>query len=227
MLQELPLPDITVFVDPGKSEHTIDHLMPFTSYQVNVTAIPHDETMRPPARITVTTAMAAPKPMVKPDSLGSQNGKDITVILPQASEEFGPISHYFLAVVPEEMGTVFTKRAFCLVDSRPPRCFAATKNSDHFSLEELSSTRMDQLGPYIAAKFSRRTMPNTFVLGDGIKYGGFVNRPLLKKQNYQIFVRAVVDTPQRVNCLLAVRGICLINCSARRACTRVRRSRIH
>ena len=176
MLQELPLPEMTVFVNADQHEHTVDHLMPFTSYQVNVTAIPADESMRPPAKITVTTAMAAPKPMVKPDSLGSQNGKDITVILPQASEEYGPISHYYLVVVPEDQ---------------------ASKNPDHFSIEELSSTPIDRIGPYIAAKFSRRTMPNTFVLGDGIKFGGFVNRALHSTLNYVIFVRAVVDTPQR------------------------------
>ncbi|KAI1290100.1 Tyrosine-protein phosphatase Lar [Halotydeus destructor] len=176
MLQELPLPVQTLYTPSDITQFTINLLMPFTSYEVNVTAVPADDTMRPPARITVTTAMAAPKPMVKPDSLGSQNGKDITVILPQASEEYGPISHYYLIVVPEEH---------------------ANKNPDHYTIEELSGTGMDRIGPYIAAKFSRRTMPNTFVLGDGIKYGGFTNRPLLSGLNYQIFVRAVVDTPQR------------------------------
>ncbi|KAF8786936.1 Receptor-type tyrosine-protein phosphatase like protein [Argiope bruennichi] len=49
--------------------------------------------------------MAAPKPMVKPDSFGVKNGWEITVILPKASEEYGPISHYFLVVVPTEEAT--------------------------------------------------------------------------------------------------------------------------
>lgn len=40
--------------------------------------------------------------MVKPDSFGVKNGWEITVILPKASEEYGPISHYFLVVVPTE-----------------------------------------------------------------------------------------------------------------------------
>lgn len=180
--QELPLPMQEVLLEPNISQVTIDHLMPFTSYQVNVTAVPSDESYRPPARITVTTAMAAPKPMVKPDSLGSQNGKEITVILPQASEEFGPISHYYLVVVPSEF---------------------ANKNTDYYSIDELTSTPADSLGPYVAAKFARRTMPNQFTLGDGIKYGGFVNRPLRAEVNYQIFVRAVVDTPQKVSFFLS------------------------
>lgn len=183
MLQELPLPVVTVECSPDETSKTIDHLMPFTSYQVNVTSVPSDESYRPPARITVTTAMAAPKPMVKPDSLGSQNGKEITVILPQASEEFGPISHYYLVVVPREL---------------------ATKNTDHYTIEELSSTPPEVIGAYVAAKFPRRTMPGTFSLGDGIKYGGFLNRPLRKDLTYQIFVRAVVDTPQRVSVILFI-----------------------
>lgn len=59
----------------------------------------------------------APKPMVKPDSLGVHNSMEITVVLPQASEEYGPISHYFLVVVPEQF---------------------ASKEPDDFTIEEVS-----------------------------------------------------------------------------------------
>ncbi|GIX68631.1 tyrosine-protein phosphatase Lar [Caerostris extrusa] len=104
-LQKLPIPTHTVFVDATTTNYSVDNLMPFTSYQVNITAVPAEETFRPPAKITVTTAMAAPKPMVKPDSFGVKNGWEITVILPKASEEYGPISHYFLVVVPFEEAT--------------------------------------------------------------------------------------------------------------------------
>lgn len=77
--------------------------MPFTTYKVNVTAIARNGSYRPAAKISVTTAMAAPKPLVKPDSLGPTQNHEILVVLPQASEEFGPIKHYFLVVVPAEM----------------------------------------------------------------------------------------------------------------------------
>jgi receptor-type tyrosine-protein phosphatase F len=40
--------------------------------------------------------------MVKPDLYGVENEELILVILPQASEEYGPISHYYLIVVPED-----------------------------------------------------------------------------------------------------------------------------
>jgi netrin-G3 ligand len=177
LLQKLTIKPETIFVGSDVTEYKVNILMPFTTYQVNVTAIPADESFRPSAKITVTTAMAAPKPMVKPDSIESQNKQQITVILPQASEEYGPISHYYLVVVPQEF---------------------ANKETDLFSIEELSSTQVDRIGPYIAAKWMRRAIPNTFSLGDGQKYNGFVNRRLIKGVLYQIFVRAVVDTPQKV-----------------------------
>lgn len=52
--------------------------------------------------------------------------------------------------------------------------------------------------PYIAAKFPQRNIPYTFHLGNGATYEGFVNRPLERGRKYRIFVRAVVDTPQKV-----------------------------
>ena len=42
--------------------------------------------------------MAAPQPMVRPDFYGvrKQNQGEISVFLPRASEEYGPISHYYV-----------------------------------------------------------------------------------------------------------------------------------
>ena len=51
--------------------------------------------------------------------------------------------------------------------------------------------------PYIAAKFLQRSIPYTFVLGDGQNYEGFVNYKLKPGVYYKIFVRAYVDIPQK------------------------------
>lgn len=51
--------------------------------------------------------------------------------------------------------------------------------------------------PYIAAKFLQRSIPYTFVLGDGLNYEGFINKKLQPNKYYKIFVRAYVDTPQK------------------------------
>ncbi|UXI17727.1 RING finger protein 11 [Sarcoptes scabiei] len=178
VLQRLKIEPKTIYESAETFEYKLNKLMPFTTYQVNITAIASDDesVYRPAAKIIVTTAMAAPKPMVKPDTIESKNKQLITVILPQASEEFGLISHYYLVVVPKEF---------------------AEKEPDLYTIEELSATAMDKIGPYIAAKWMGRSIPHTFSLGDGQKYHGFINRKLQKSVEYRIFIRAVVDTPQK------------------------------
>ena len=44
--------------EPGVLSHLVGDLSPFTTYSVNVSAVPSDQQYRPPARITVTTQMA-------------------------------------------------------------------------------------------------------------------------------------------------------------------------
>ena len=168
-------PPRTIRVPANVTDYTVSDLIPFTSYQVNVTAIPIDNTYRPPAKLIVTTTVAAPKPMAKPDIISS-NGREINVALPQASEEYGSISHYYLVVVTEDY---------------------ARKNPDpdHYSIQELITAKADSPA-YIAARFSRRT--SSFNLGNGQKYEGFINRPLSKSQTYQIFVRAVVENQENL-----------------------------
>ncbi len=125
--------------------------------------------------------------MVKPDFYGVVNGEEIQVILPQASEEYGPISHYLLIVVPEDKSNLH-------------------KNPDQFLTEEMIkeemlSTRHDRIdlsnAPYIAAMFISRNIPYTFHLGSGDTYQNFTNKKLERYKRYRIFVRAVVDTPQK------------------------------
>jgi hypothetical protein len=56
------------------------------------------------------------------------------------------------------------------------------------------------ISPYIAAKFLPRAIPRQqFELGDGANYNGYDNKHLEKKGRYRIFLRAVVDTPQKVS----------------------------
>lgn len=180
--QTQTVPKREILLKPSVRTFTINELSPFTTYNVNVSAIPTDYQYRPPTKITVTTQMAAPQPMVKPDFYGVVNGEEIQVILPQASEEYGPISHYYLIVVPEDKATIH-------------------KNPDQFLTEEMIANKGPKSdnpnSPYIAAKFPQRNIPYTFHLGTGEIYDGFTNRKLDRTKRYRIFVRSVVDTPQK------------------------------
>lgn len=152
----------------------IDDLMPYTKYRINVTATSSKDTFRPPGMVHITTAMAAPKSMDKPARIGPlANGREFKLVLPQASEEYGPIGHYYVVVVPSEM---------------------PSSDPDSWSTQELTSPSVKTVnGPYIAAKFTRNRMIKDFILGDGKTYEGFINKPLIKDQQYCVFVRAVVD----------------------------------
>ncbi|XP_076757588.1 tyrosine-protein phosphatase Lar isoform X5 [Xylocopa sonorina] len=174
------IPRKQILLEPSVTTTTINELQPFTTYNVNVSAVPRDGQYKPPAKITITTQMAAPKPMVKPDFYGVVNGEEIQVILPQASEEYGPISHYYLIVVPEDEST-------------------ADKQPDELTEDMIAGkgAKQDLNAPYIAAKFPLRDIPYTFHLGSGDIYEGYENRKLEKNKRYRIFVRAVVDTPRK------------------------------
>ncbi|XP_075978547.1 tyrosine-protein phosphatase Lar isoform X7 [Anticarsia gemmatalis] len=180
MTQTQEIPRREIIVKHDRTSHSINDLSPFTTYNVNVSAIPNDDSYRPPTKITVTTQMAAPKPMVKPDFYGVIEN-EILVILPQASEEYGPISHYYLVVVPDDKAHNH-------------------KNPDQFLTDDLiknNGRTDDENAPYIAAKFLQRNILYTFHLGNDEMYEGFVNRKLNQNKKYRVFVRAVVDTPQK------------------------------
>nr|NVI75641.1 Leukocyte-antigen-related-like protein [Cucujiformia] len=101
----------------------------------------------------------------------------------QASEEYGPISHYYLVVVPENK---FKNNI---------------KNPDEFLTDDLKrnveNIAKNPSLPYIAAKFPQRNIPYIYNLGTGEKSNEFVNHKLERDRRYRIFVRAVVDTPQK------------------------------
>ncbi|KAK3869100.1 hypothetical protein Pcinc_025578 [Petrolisthes cinctipes] len=175
------IPATPRFVSNREISYIIEELRPFTTYTVNVTAVPQTKEYRPPAKITVTTQMAAPQPMVKPDFYGVKGDHEIAMILPQASEEYGPIAFYYLIVVPEDKIRNFKNPDQYLTDD-----LIANKAGSKEALAE---------GPYIAAKFLHRNIPYSFSLGNGQIHEGFKNRPLQSKKRYKVFVRAVVDTP--------------------------------
>jgi netrin-G3 ligand len=52
------VPRRIIMLEPTVLSHTINELSPFTTYNVNVSAIPSDHQYRPPTKITVTTQMA-------------------------------------------------------------------------------------------------------------------------------------------------------------------------
>ena len=70
--------------------------------------------------------------------------------------------------------------------------------SSYLSEDEYDEHESSSLQPYIAARFLPRAIPRIFQLGDGDSYNGYQNRRLDENMQYRVFLRAIVDTPQKV-----------------------------
>ncbi|KAK4883032.1 hypothetical protein RN001_006351 [Aquatica leii] len=171
----------------NKIEETVDghvttfelvDLYPYTHYYVNISAVPIDLSYRPFIKINATTDVGPPGPMRRPIVNGLVAGGNIQILLPKASEENGPVSYYYVIVVPEQ--------------GQDPDLPTEIYATDHLLENQwLDEEEIDV--PYIAAKFSLK-IPYAFILGVGV-HGGFKNYPLHQNKKYRVFVRAVVVTP--------------------------------
>lgn len=175
--QQLSIPMKTLY--SSTTQITLQDLRPYTKYRINVTAVPSKEAFRPPVTVHITTAMAAPKPMDEPTLIGpTVSGREYELFLPLASEEYGPIGHYYIVVLPADM---------------------PSQHPDVYLTSELKSKGFTNSGPYIAAKFPKSRMVPRFTLGDNKSYDGFLNRPLNKDQTYHVFVRAEVENSESLS----------------------------
>lgn len=120
--------------------------------------------------------------MLKP-KLSSLVEGQIIVSLPRASEKYGPISHYYVIVVPN-----ITYSSGHYPNTQDLLTYSRTISDDNYD------TPIGK--PYIAAKFSWQSVKTFFVLGNELNYGGFINHRLRRDTYYKVFVRAFVDNRQ-------------------------------
>ncbi|KAK2179862.1 hypothetical protein NP493_469g03030 [Ridgeia piscesae] len=152
----------------------IDGLVPKTIYSFNISAKYSDGSWGPEYMLKVETSIDAPPAIDRPSFLRTISDNSILLRLRKASEKHGPISHYYVVVVPEGI--------------------ARQMNPDDFNLEDLHRVkRASETGQqsWIAARFNN-DLPPEFELGDGTRpgTGQYFNRPLEKGALYRVFVRA-------------------------------------
>ncbi|CAG0885411.1 unnamed protein product [Darwinula stevensoni] len=172
---------------PKRNEKNIDFNfnMGCTTYRVNVTAISPDFSYHPPWSLHFTTEEAVPPDIAPPILYGVTESGTIMVVLPRASEIFGPVSQYLLVVVPESWTT-------------------ANLSADDYHLSDNGGdiVRISNIAPhalhpedwpYVAVKFLGQDIPYIFNLGDNASSYGYFNRQLQKHKRYRIFLRARID----------------------------------
>ena len=163
-----------------------------------------------PREITVQTDPTGPPFVDAPEFVGSQTFTSSQIKVHCASEEYGPISHYWLIVVP----TNYSKEDVINVESgqlvRSTSQYRSVKAANSSSTapkrkkdigekskrQALAGAGRKLDGIYIAAQLPSYKVQRlyredrSFILGDGREYDGYFNFPLDDSQHYSVMTRA-------------------------------------
>ena len=194
-------------VDKTDNEYLLTELRPDMKYTIQVGVRDEARTYFPSEIVVKTKCRASP--MVDPPRfIESKDANTASLLLGLASEEYGPISHYWLIVVPGN----FTMDGFDYIESsdlkrvsdfqesasslispisrNKRKAKRARKHKRHFSRQTNLS------GVYVTANFTaddvkaKKRRNESFLLGDGERYGGFLNQRLESNTQYRVLMRA-------------------------------------
>uniref|UniRef100_A0A5S6QAL2 protein-tyrosine-phosphatase n=1 Tax=Trichuris muris TaxID=70415 RepID=A0A5S6QAL2_TRIMR len=177
--KELSIDGLTIETDQLWLNAT--NLRPYTNYTFDVGVIWTNGTNRRyylPHTIDVTTRKSVPPFITAPAVVDSINSKEARIRLEAATEEYGPVSHYWLIVVSADTSRLPDK----------------IENKEVLHAKTHHPLPGD---PYVAARLSRDDILNLkdgiFVLGNGLRYGDFTNFPLNNRARYKVFLRAFLE----------------------------------
>ncbi|KRZ40215.1 Tyrosine-protein phosphatase Lar-like [Trichinella pseudospiralis] len=159
----------------------VTNLRPYTNYTFDVGVVWLNDTHQHyylPQTVDIVTKKSVPPFITAPVVLESLNSKEVLLRLEAATEEYGPVSYYWLVVVPAEY----------------PRIPDKIENKEVLHAKTYHPMPGDL---YVAARLTRREIlamkGGLFTLGDGLRYADFTNFPLNNKIYYKTFLRAFLD----------------------------------
>ncbi|VDN02788.1 unnamed protein product [Thelazia callipaeda] len=200
-------------LDGHQREHLWTTLRPYMEYtfHVGVRELPPSDKEYWPREVIVRTDPTGPPFVDIPEFVSSERASTALIRLKCASEEYGPISHYWLVVVPGN----FTQDDVLNLDSTSlQKSTATTRSSSNKNFDGKAIKRVRKVnkhrnhkrrylhepsslgGAYIAAGIPVHEMQQLqrdnrlFVLGDGRMYDGYDNRPLDSNSKYRLMMRA-------------------------------------
>ncbi len=155
----------------------ITGLNPDTEYDFNISCVLGDA-QGPPVTRTILTKRDRPVHVDRPQVKEIFDDNTVLLQLGNGSEKNGPISKYWLVVVPF---VEFAKYDRMTVE------LASLRELTEVSLKQ-AETWTDKA--YVAAEFDAKFYPQKFVLGDGRLFGRFKNRLLKRGLDYKLFTIA-------------------------------------
>ncbi len=175
-------------------------LEPYTDYIFNLsTVMAIGDQQSSPVQRKIRTKPDRPSKIDQPLVLDIYNDNTVLLKLGNASEKNGPILKYWLVVVPLGSDHLMqaastssqSKQNFILMDELSSSNYEA-RDRDIQSLVKYSlyNVSLSNASAYIAAEFQSEFWPTRFILGDGNKYGRFINRRLTKGYDYKTYIVA-------------------------------------
>ncbi|KHN75199.1 Tyrosine-protein phosphatase Lar-like [Toxocara canis] len=204
-------------LDGRQREHLWTTLRPYMEYtfHVGVRELPPSEKEYWPREVVVRTDPAGPPFVDVPEFIVSQEAGTALIKLRCASEEYGPISHYWLIVVPGNftqddvlnLDSSSLQKSTAYMKPRHEQVHGSTldaqsmkkarkANKQHSHKRRYLHEPRTLRGAYIAAgipvlemqQMQRDDRP--FTLGDGQIYDGYENWPLDSSARYRLMMRA-------------------------------------
>ena len=187
-LKTLPVGNAVYITVPGRDDPTltitwlVNGLTPDTFYDFNITAIIDDKThyqqQGSPVMKSIKTKRDKPAAIGKPVIKEIFDDNTVLVQLGNASEINGPISYYWLVVVPNTDSTRYQE--------------AFERDLTELARFSLKNETTNETA-YITAEFDSSVYPATFVIGDGYSYGRFNNHYLTRGIEYKMYTIAFTD----------------------------------
>lgn len=157
----LSLPnDVLVFKinkeSPTKAEFSALH--PFTNYNISITSYSDKYGEGGVGSVTANTLIGIPSPVPPSPKTIKRDGQTLEIEIPPLTNDNGPVSSVHIVV--------------WIVDSELSQTF------DSALLTNYTQAQEDGTNYYIAAEIEYRNQQMRFVVGDGKRYGDFINAPL-------------------------------------------------
>lgn len=165
-------------------------LAPYTDYSFNISTLLANEEPGPTVQRRIRTRPDRPIKVEQPVVLEAYSDNTVLLKLGNASEQNGPISKYWLVIVPVGANS-FRNRiqktsGYELMGSEArERDIAALVRYSQYN------NSVSNESAFIAAEFDASNWPEKFILGDGRNYfGGFLNRRLTPNFDYRAYIVA-------------------------------------